>query len=86
MPASDMTACLKEIGVLFMREEIINLIAASRKVIALLRAGAPLTQKDHAILTSLTWNLLAALHARKDPNACDKTSLPVNPKEPSDPV
>jgi hypothetical protein len=74
-----------------MREEITNLIAASRKVIALLRAGATLTQKDRAIITSLTWNLVAALHARKgpdtskDPDTSGEKSLPGHPREPSDP-
>ncbi|HJU06691.1 MAG TPA: hypothetical protein VJ692_16200 [Nitrospiraceae bacterium] len=67
-----------------MREEIVNLITAGRKVIALLGAGTPLSQKDYAALTSLTWNLIAALHARKGPDTHGEKSAPADPTEPSD--
>ena len=68
-----------------MKEEIIGLIAASRDVLALLRAGEPLGPKDHAVLTSLTWQLIAALHARKGMDGLDRQRLPADPFSSLDP-
>ena len=47
-----------------MKEEIVRLDAAIQATMGLLRGGEPLTSNERAIVTSLTWQLLAALHSR----------------------
>jgi hypothetical protein len=48
-----------------MREVISHLESAIQQVMTLLRSGEPITPKEQAIVTSLTWHLLAALHSRR---------------------
>ena len=48
-----------------MREEIAHLETAIQQILVLLKSDEPLTQKDHAVMTSLAWHLVAALHSRK---------------------
>jgi hypothetical protein len=48
-----------------MREEIVRLKTEIQRITSLLRSEEPLAQADHAIVTSLAWHLLAALHTRK---------------------
>ena len=68
-----------------MQEAMTGLIAAGRQVIALLRAGESLSRKDYALLASLAWRLLAALHARKPVEESVQEQLPPPPPDPGRP-
>ena len=62
-----------------MREEIARLETAIQQMLVLLKSAEPLTQKDHAVIRSLAWHLVAALHSRKPQlreENLDSTSFP----------
>ena len=71
-----------------MKDEIARLENIMQQITALLRAGEPISEKDQALLTSLTWHLLAALHSRKsrDTKSGSPPERPTIPSEGSDPT
>jgi hypothetical protein len=67
-----------------MKDEIARLESIMQQITALLRAGEPISQKDQALLTSLTWHLLAALHSRRSRDKIESGSPPARPTIPSE--